>query len=89
MRRNDKEVQFLCQLLFSDAYATQIRPQDLCDKRDKGQVHCTAHAHLSKCCFATGTCCIVFASHHVEFQVHLGEQKFPILVGVSVLSFLP
>ena len=33
--------------------------------------------------------CIVFASHHVEFQVHLGQQKFPILVGVSVLSFLP
>ena len=75
MRRKDKEVQFLWQLLFSDANATQIRPQNLCDKRDNGQVHCTAHAHLSKCCFATGTCCIVFASHRVQFQVHLGQQN--------------
>ena len=41
MRRKDKEVQFSWKLLFSDANTTQIRPQNLCDKRDNGQVHCT------------------------------------------------
>ena len=28
----------------------------------KGQVHVSAHAHLSKCCFSAGTRCIVYAS---------------------------
>ena len=27
----------------------------------KGQVHGSAHAHLSKCCFSAGTCCIIYA----------------------------
>ena len=26
----------------------------------KGQVHGSAHAHLSKCCFSARTCCIVY-----------------------------
>ena len=28
----------------------------------KGQVHSSAHAHLSKCCFSAATCCIVYGS---------------------------
>ena len=31
----------------------------------KGQVHGSAHAHLSKCCFSAGTCCIVYASNMI------------------------
>ena len=27
------------------------------DRPLKGQVHGSAHAHLSKCCFSAGTCC--------------------------------
>ena len=31
----------------------------------KGQVHGSAHAHLSKCCFVVGTRCIVYASNMI------------------------
>ena len=31
----------------------------------KGQVHGSAHAHLSNCCFSAGTCCIVYASNMI------------------------
>ena len=41
----------------------------ICERRKKilnvglkGQVHGSAHAHLSKCCFSAGKCCIVYAS---------------------------
>ena len=29
----------------------------------KGQVHGSAHAHLSVCCFSAATCCVVCASN--------------------------
>ena len=29
----------------------------------EGQVHGSAHAHLSKCCFSAGTSCIAYASN--------------------------
>ena len=31
----------------------------------KGQVHGSAHAHLSKCCFSAATCCIVYAGNMI------------------------
>ena len=31
----------------------------------KGQVHGSAHAHLSKCCFSTATGCVVSASNMI------------------------
>ena len=31
----------------------------------KGQVHGSAHADFSKCCFSAGTCCIVYASNMI------------------------
>ena len=31
----------------------------------KEQVHVSKHAHLSKCCFSAGTCCIVYASNMI------------------------
>ena len=31
----------------------------------KGQVHGSAHAHLSKCCFSARTCCIVYESNMI------------------------
>ena len=31
----------------------------------RGQVHGSAYAHLSKCCFSTGTCWIVYASNMI------------------------
>ena len=30
-----------------------------------GHFHGLAHAHLSKCCFPAGTCCIVYASNMI------------------------
>ena len=32
-------------------------------KKLKEQVHGAAYAHISKCCFSAGTCCIVYASN--------------------------
>ena len=31
----------------------------------KGQVHSSAHAHISKCCFSAGTCCVFYASNMI------------------------
>ena len=31
----------------------------------KGQVHGSVHAHLSKCRFPAGTCCLIYASNMI------------------------
>ena len=35
----------------------------------KGQVHGSAHAHLSKCRFSARTCCIIFASNMIMSSI--------------------
>ena len=35
------------------------------DKLVKGHVHGSGHAHLSKCCFSAGACCVVYARNMI------------------------
>ena len=44
---------FICMLI-------KIKACCCCMSVLKGQVHGSAHAHLSKCCFSARTCCIVY-----------------------------
>ena len=40
----------------------------------KGQVHGSAHAHLSKCRFSARTCCIIYASNMIMSSVFSKNQ---------------
>ena len=41
----------------------------------KGHVHSSSHAHLSKCCFSAGTCCIIYASNNYDHVIMLSKNQ--------------
>ena len=45
----------------------------------KGQVHGSAHAHFSKCCFSAGKCCFVYANKYDHLVKKTAQYKFLIL----------
>ena len=53
----------------------------------KGQVHGSAHAHISKCYFSAGTCCIVYGSNMTMSYCHI-EPICVLLLAVTWSTYV-